>query len=406
MTTGAPPHVAIVGPGLMGLGIAQVAAGMGCRVSLVGRDASAAAAGRDRLGAALLRRTARGQLAADAADASLGRVTAVQDDADLATCDLAIEAVPEDRALKIAVLRRLDAALPDRAWIATNTSGLPVGGLATALRRPQRLIGLHFFSPVERMKLVEVVRATTTDAATLEAALGFVARLGQTAVVVRDGPGFFTSRVFAAYLDEALALVAEGVDPARIDAAAVGNGRAIGPLAVLDDISLALNLQQIRQARADGLPVERCRPLAAPVLEAMIAAGRRGRRDGGGFYDAKSTARSLWSGLERLFPRSLEQPSYATIARRLAHVEALEALRCLDEGVIEHVRDADTASLLGLGLAADTGGVLDRVEHRIGVACFVAECDALVDAHGARFVPPGRLREPGAVLQPLTGDSP
>ncbi|HZT56838.1 MAG TPA: 3-hydroxyacyl-CoA dehydrogenase family protein, partial [Burkholderiaceae bacterium] len=198
-------EIAIVGPGLMGLGIAQVAAAAGWHVRLVGRDAAAAVAGRVRLATQLDRQVARGRLDRTVADALLDRVGAVADDAELGRCELAIESVPEDRALKLAVLSRLQDALPAGTLIATNTSGLPVSGLAAALRRPERFVGLHFFSPVERMKLVEVVRGKATAQATLREALAFVEDLGQTPIVVRDGPGFFTSRVFAAYLDEALA---------------------------------------------------------------------------------------------------------------------------------------------------------------------------------------------------------
>jgi 3-hydroxyacyl-CoA dehydrogenase/enoyl-CoA hydratase/3-hydroxybutyryl-CoA epimerase len=235
-------EIAVVGPGLMGLGIAQIAAGAGLRVHLVGRDADGALRGRDRLAQQLDREVKRGRLQVDAMNALLDRVMPARDDGALAHCALAIEAVAEERAVKDAVLQRLQAALPPSAWIATNTSGLPISSLARTLRDPARLVGLHFFSPVPRMKLVEVVRGEVTSDATLQSALGFVECLGQVRIVVRDEPGFFTSRVFAAYLDEALAMLSEGVDPALIERVAVNEGgRAIGPLAVLDDISLELN---------------------------------------------------------------------------------------------------------------------------------------------------------------------
>ncbi len=196
---------------------------------LVGRDLASASAGHARLVAQLERQVSRGRLGADAATAIAASVRPTDSDAELAGCGAAIESVPEDRALKETLLRRIEAALPVEAWLATNTSGLPIGGLAGALRRPERFLGLHFFSPVERMKLVEVVRSTTTSQATVDVALAFVAALGQKPIVVRDGPGFFTTRVFAAYLDEALALLAEGVAAAAIEAAALANGRAVGP---------------------------------------------------------------------------------------------------------------------------------------------------------------------------------
>ena len=389
-------RIAVVGPGLMGLGIAQVAAAAGIEVMLVGRDHASAAAGHARLAAQLERQVSRGRLGADAAAAIAASVRPTDSDADLAACDFAIESVPEDRALKETLLRRIEAALPQEAWLATNTSGLPIGGLARALRRPERFLGLHFFSPVERMKLVEVVRGEMTSQATVNAALAFVAGLGQQPIVVRDGPGFFTTRVFAAYLDEALAMLGEGVAAVAIEAAALANGRAVGPLAVLDEVSLGLNLQQADQARADGLDERFCRPLARPVLERMVALGRGGRRQGGGFYDHPGDApKRLWPGLDALFARVAAQPPAATIAARLRSAETLEALRCLEEGVLASAADADTGSLLGLGQPAASGGVLRSVESE-GVGRFVAACDELAATSGARFRPSPWLRQVAA----------
>ena len=389
-------RITVVGPGLMGLGIAQVAATTGIEVMLVGRDRASASAGHARLAAQLERQVSRGRLGADAAAAITALVQPTDSDADLSDCDLAIESVPEDRALKETLLRRIEAALPQEAWLATNTSGLPIGGLARALRRPERFLGLHFFSPVERMKLVEVVRGETTSPATVNSALAFVAALGHTPIVVRDGPGFFTTRVFAAYLDEALALLGEGVDAASIEAAALTNGRAVGPLAVLDEVSLGLNLQQADQARSDGLDERFCRPLARPVLERMVALGRGGRRQGGGFYDhAANAPKRLWPGLDALFPRVATQPAAAAIAARLRAAETLEALRCLEEGVLTSADDADIGSLLGLGQPASSGGVLCSVESQ-GIDRFVVACADLAAMSGARFLPSPWLRQVAA----------
>ena len=386
-------RIAVVGPGLMGLGIARVAAGAGFEVMLLGRDAASSSAGHARLVGQLDRQVGRGRLGADAAAAIARSIRPTDDEADLATCELAIESVPENRALKEALLRRIEAALPPEAWLATNTSGLPIGGLAGALRRPERFLGLHFFSPVDRMKLVEVVRGTQTSQAALDAALAFAIALGQQPIVVRDCPGFFTTRVFAAYLDEALALLAEGVGAAAIEAAALANGRAVGPLAVLDEVSLSLNLQQADQARADGLDERFCRPLARPVLERMVALGRGGRRQGAGFYDHPvGGPKRLWPGLDSLFARDAAQPAAATLAARLRAAEALEALRCIEEGVLASANDADTGSLLGLGQPAASGGVLRSVERQ-GLDLFVEACDDLAAVAGARFRPSPWLRE-------------
>ena len=345
--------------------------------------------------------SARGRLTANAASVILSAVSLVHDIGAIADCDVAIECVPEDRALKSAVLAAMQEALPLGTMIATNTSGLPVTGLAKALRRPERFVGLHFFSPVERMRLVEVVRGALTAQATVREALAFVEQLGQRPVVVRDGPGFFTSRVFAAYLDEAVAMVGEGVDAATIEQAARDNGRLVGPLAVIDDVSLQLNWQQACQARADGLPERFCRPLAWPVLDRMVALGRGGRRHGGGFYESGSDGqRRLWTGLTTVFAPGDPQPEVCAVRRRLRCAEALEALRCLEEGVVASADDADTASILGLGFPPDRGGVLRDVEAQ-GMAAFVADCDALARTCGERFTPSRWLRDRAAVCDGL-----
>jgi 3-hydroxyacyl-CoA dehydrogenase/enoyl-CoA hydratase/3-hydroxybutyryl-CoA epimerase len=394
-TDGAPASstLGVVGPGLMGLGICHAAALAGVQAVLVGRNGDAAQRGRERWCSELAQRVARGRLEASAAEQLCAAVTAAADDSALAGCALVVEAVAEDREVKQAVLRRIEAVVPRGALIATNTSGLPVSGLAGSLAHPGRFIGLHFFSPVDRMPLVEVVVGEKTSAATTEAALAWVRRLGKQPVVVRDSPGFFTSRVFAAYLDEAAAMVGEGVAPERIEAAAAAAGMPVGPLAMLDETGLALNWQQARQARADGLPGRFCRPLAWPVLDRMVSVlGRRGRRDGGGFYDyPASQLRNLWPGLAQAFAQQADQPAAEQVQHRLMHAQALAAVACLEEGIVASAQDADLASVLGLGFPKAQGGVLAQVERQ-GIARFVAECDALAEACGERFRPSAWLR--------------
>ena len=380
-------RVGVVGLGVMGLGIAQAAAATGMQVVLVGRDVESAIAGRRRLTAQIERQVSRNRLSSPAAAALLDHVQPSKDDASFEECDLAIEAVDEDRGVKAQVLRRIEAVLPRTATIATSTSGLTISGLAGVLSRPERFIGLHFFSPAERMPLVEVIPGVLTDPSTERDALAFVANIGKRAVVVRDSPGFFTSRVFAAYLDEALAMVGEGVLPALIERAALASGRAIGPLTVLDEVSLQLNLQQGLQARADGLDERFCRPLAMPVLSLMTKLGRGGRRYGGGFHDwSADGAKQLWGEHARVFRPAENQPPLATIQLRLLCVEALEALRCLEENVIASADDADAASLLGLGFPARSGGILHWVED-FGLGAFASACNGLARDHGPRFTP-------------------
>jgi 3-hydroxyacyl-CoA dehydrogenase/enoyl-CoA hydratase/3-hydroxybutyryl-CoA epimerase len=378
----------VVGPGLMGRGLCHCIAAAGGMAVLVGRDAASAERGRSQLHAELDQRVARGRLGAEERDALLCAVLAASDDLALAGCWLVVEAVAEDRSIKIAVLRRIEAVVAADAIIATNTSGLPIGGLAGALVRPARFIGLHFFSPVDRMALVEVVVGRDTSADTTRLALAAVQRLGKTPIVVRDSPGFFTSRIFTAYLDEAMVMLADGVAASRIEAAARAAGMPLGPLAMLDETGLALNWQQARQAHADGLDDRVSRRLAWPVLDRMVTTlGRRGRRDGGGFYDYPDGApRLLWSGLVAQFPPLAAQPAVEAVERRLMHAQAIEAARCLEEGVVASAADSDTASVLGLGFPKGEGGVLAQVQRR-GLASFVAECDELADRHGERFRP-------------------
>ena len=383
-------RVGVVGPGLMGLGLAQAIAGAGIEVALCGRDPAVA---RERLASALRRQVARGRLsaaeeAAIVAKVSVARVT----EEGLSGCGLVVESVSEDRATKTAVLAAIERAA-STAIIATNTSGLSIAGLGEALQDPSRFLGLHFFSPAERMPLVEIVRGPSTALATQTAALIFVRGVGKRPIVVRDGPGFFATGVFAAYLDEAVAMVAEGVAPAAIDEAAIADGRAIGPLAVLDETGVALNLAQARQARADGLAAGFCRPLAAPVFALLVEAGRSGRRAGGGFFDwPPQGPRTPWPGLAAAFPAAAQQPDREAIRLRLFAAEAREALRRLEQGIVGSADDADAASILGLGYPKQTGGVL-RAAEEFGLDAFVKLCEGLAAAYGERFAPSPWLRE-------------
>jgi 3-hydroxyacyl-CoA dehydrogenase len=397
------PLVGVVGPGLMGLGLAQVAAAAGFEVALCGRDDEASGEALNRLRAALERQSARGRLDAATFEGVLARVSAARVIADdLSRCALVIECLPEDRAIKSDVLRRIEAAVAPGAIIATNTSGLAISGLATVLRDRTRFLGLHFFSPAERMPLVEVVRGAETSEATMAGAFALAEAFGKVPVCVRDGPGFFATRVFAAYLDEAVAMVGEGAPPELIEAAAVATGRALGPLATLDETGLALNLEQARQAALDCLAERFRRPLAEPLLARLVAAGRGGRRGGGGFHDwPDGGQRALWPGLADLFPPAAGPCDADAVRLRLLAAEAREALRCLEEGVVDSADDADVASILGLGFPKRLGGVLRWAED-FDLAAFVALCQRLASAHGERFAPTPWLIALAASGQGLT----
>lgn len=377
----------------MGLGIAQAVAASGSKVVLCGRNAEAAQAGRLRLTAALEREIARGRLETAVGVEILARVEAAESDDELGSCKIVIESVDEDRETKTWVLRRIEATAPRETMIASNTSGLAISGLGRALRDPGRFLGLHFFSPAARMALVEVVKGEGTSAECVLSALAFIQQIGKRPVLVRDGPGFFATRVFAAYLDEALAMLSEGVAPQLIEAAAIANGRALGPLAMLDETGLGLNLQQARQARADGLEPRFCRPLAEPVLARMAGSGRGGRRNGGGFFDWPADGpRTVWPGLSSAFPLRIDQPDGEAVKLRLLTAEAREALHCLEDGVIASADDGDAASVLGLGFPKRVGGILRWTED-FGLSAFVTACDTLAHNDGARFAPSPWLRD-------------
>ncbi|MBH5390819.1 3-hydroxyacyl-CoA dehydrogenase [Bradyrhizobium diversitatis] len=386
--------VGIVGAGLMGGGIAQAVAAAGRQVVLCARNTDRASDTTARIRTSVERQVRRGRMSEDKSRRILDLISIRPfTPQELGRCGLVIESVAEDRSTKAGVLQQIEQAITTDTVVATNTSGLAVSGLATALRRPERFLGLHFFSPAERMPLVEVVRGRRTLEPALQDGLAFVKAIGKVPIVVRDGPSFFATRVFAAYLDEAVCMLQEGVEAERIEAAAIAAGRAIGPLATLDETGIALNLQQARQARTDGQQARFCRPLAEPVLKVLVESGRCGRGRGGGFYDwPASGERKLWAGLVSLYPRADGQPDTRTVKLRLLAAEAREAMRCLEEGTISSADDADTASVLGLGFPKSSGGIASWIEA-FGINEFVELCARFAAAHGERFAPSPWLRE-------------
>lgn len=276
--------------------------------------------------------------------------------------------------------------------MATNTSTLPVSGLAEAWADPEAFIGLHFFSPVERMGIVEVILGARTSPRTLARAMDLVVQLGKLPIVVNDSPGFYTSRIFCAYIDEGMAMLAEGVAPALIENAARQAGFATSPLAVTDEVSLDLQQRVIRQAQADGLPERFLRRHAEPVVEAMVSRGRLGRKSGGGFHSfTPGQSKRLWTGLRDAFPQAAHQPAPTDVRHRLLYIQALESARCVEESVVCDPADADLGAVLALGYPSWTGGTLSFIET-VGVAPFVAECDRLAEHYGERFRPSPWLR--------------
>ena len=395
-------RLGVLGAGMMGAGIAQVSASAGIEVILLDMTQSGADAGKSRIAAGYARDVKAGRCNQHDADARLARIQPTANFADLRGCDLVVEAVFEDRAVKATALRNTAeglGALTQGFVMASNTSTLPVTGLAELWSQPEEFIGLHFFSPVERMPVVEVIQGRKTSSHALARALDFVAQLGKVPIVVNDSPGFYTSRIFCAYIDEGMAMLAEGVAPALIENAARQAGFATPPLAVTDEVSLDLQERVIGQAAADGLAPNFLRQKAQPVVAAMVACGRLGRKTNAGFYDfAPGQPKRLWPGLGELFPASPNQPEYFDVRNRLLYIQALESARCVEEQVVPEAADADLGSVLALGYPKWTGGTLSFIET-VGPEQFVAECDRLADLYGERFRPSAWLRQRAASPQ-------
>jgi len=381
-------RVGILGAGMMGAGIAYVAAKAGLDVMLLDTSPDTAVRGRAHSEALLDEGVRKGRLTVDERDTVLARITPTVRFEDLAGCELVIEAVFEDRAVKAEVTRRAETQLDADAVFASNTSTLPITGLAQASLRPARFIGLHFFSPVERMPLVEIIVGARTEPETLAFAFDFVRRIGKTPIVVNDSRGFYTSRVFATYLMEGLAMLAEGVHPRHVEAAGLRAGMPMPPLALQDEVSLTLALHVVDQTRRDFAAEGRAY-LAHPgeaVLRRMGEAGRAGRKSGHGFYDWADDGRRLWPGLAELFPVAATQPPQHELVDRLLFAQANEAARCVEEGVLRSVADANVGSILGWGFAPFHGGALQFI-NAMGTRRFVARARELAAAHGERFAP-------------------
>ncbi|MFN0162523.1 MAG: 3-hydroxyacyl-CoA dehydrogenase NAD-binding domain-containing protein [Burkholderiales bacterium] len=391
-------RVGILGAGMMGSGIAWATATRGVPCVLKDVSQEAADKGRSYTTKLLEKRIAQGRMDEKRAAATAALITATARDEDLKGCDLIIEAVFEKRDLKAQVTRATEPLLAAGGFFASNTSTLPISGLAQAAARPEKFIGLHFFSPVDKMALVEIIKGQKTDAETLARAYDYVLQIGKTPIVVNDSRGFYTSRTFGTFVREGACMVEEGIPAAVIENAARAAGMPVGPLAVIDETSMSLSVHVLAQTRAD-LAAEGKTYAAQPgeaLFERMVSEFKRpGRAGGGGFYDYPAGAKKmLWSGLKQF-----EKPAVAwnvdELKDRFLYRQAIETARCLEEGVLTTVHDGNIGSIFGIGFPAWTGGALQYIEFE-GATRFVEKADALAKKYGERFAVPQSLRERAA----------
>jgi 3-hydroxyacyl-CoA dehydrogenase / enoyl-CoA hydratase / 3-hydroxybutyryl-CoA epimerase len=398
-----PARVGVLGAGMMGAGIAHATAsrGIGCVLKDVNLDK--ARAGFEAIRKVTAPLVTKGRMTEVQQAGLLNLVTPTAEAADLRGCDLIIEAVFEQRELKAAVTREVEPMLAEGGVFASNTSTLPISGLAAASTRPEKFIGLHFFSPVHKMKLVEIIRGARTDDETVARAFDFVTTLGKIPIVVNDSRGFFTSRVFGTFVMEGATMLAEGVPAPLIEHAALAAGMPVGPLAVLDETSLSLSVHVLDQTRADMAAASQAfEPGRGELLvERMVKELKRpGRAGGGGFYDYPAgEAKRLWPELKALFEQSGIAPAIESLTQRLLYRQSIETARCLAEGVLTSTHDANIGSIFGIGFPAWTGGAMQFIESE-GRERFIANADALATRHGARFALSAEVR---ACVRRLSG---
>jgi len=382
-------RVGILGAGMMGAGIAYVSAKVGIDVVLLDTTIENAEKGKAYSQGLLDKAVARGRSTPDKRDALLARIRPTTSYADLEGCDLVIEAVFEDRQIKAECTRQAEAVIPATAVYASNTSTLPITGLAKASVRPTQFIGLHFFSPVDKMPLVEIIVGQDTSDETLARGFDYVLQIGKTPIVVNDKRGFYTSRVFTTYIMEGMAMLGEGIHPRSIEVAGLKAGMPMPPLALQDEVSLSLSLHIAEQTRRDleaegiTLPVH---PGFAVVQKVGGELGRIGKKASQGFYDYTGKDKSLWPGLLGVYPPKPVQPSQQELVDRLLFAQANEAARCFEENVVRSVADTNIGSIFGWGFAPHQGGALQFI-NAMGAQRFVERARELAAAYGPRFAP-------------------
>ncbi|HJP38252.1 MAG TPA: 3-hydroxyacyl-CoA dehydrogenase NAD-binding domain-containing protein [Gammaproteobacteria bacterium] len=394
----------VLGAGMMGAGVAYVSARAGIEVILLDTDLEGAEKGKAYSQALLEKGISRGKSTRDKADALLRMIRPTTDYADLEGCDLVIEAVFESREIKAEVTAQTEAVIPETAIFASNTSTLPITGLAEASERPEKFIGIHFFSPVDKMPLVEIIVGKKTSDEAIARSLDYVQQLRKTPIVVNDSRGFYTSRCFMTFCNEGMTMVSEGISPALIENVAKMTSMPVGPLAVIDEVTIELAYKVSRQAEVDlGKAFQPISGLG--VVKKMVdELDRKGKRYGKGFYEyPEGGQKHLWPGLAEHYPLAAEQPSVDEIKNRLLIIQALETARCYEEGVLTHPAEADLGSIFGWGFPPWTGGTLSFIDT-MGIGKFISECDRMAEIYGPRFEVSDWLRaraEKGETFHPI-----
>lgn len=398
----------VIGAGMMGAGIAYVSANAGIEVVLIDAKQESADKGKSYSEGILDKGIARKKVTAEKKAEVLGRITATTDYTALAGCDLIVEAVFEDVGVKAGVTKAVLAAVGPDCIFATNTSTLPITELAKASDTPENFIGIHFFSPVDKMALVEIIKGKATGDRAVAKALDYVRQIRKTPIVVNDARFFYANRCIIPYLNEGVRLMAEGVKPALIENAARMLGMPLGPLQLLDEISIDLGVKIAKATKAamgDAYPDS----AVDEVLFAMADEGRLGRKSNAGFYayDDAGKRLGLWDELDHRYPAAKTQPDLTTVQNRLMMAQVLEAVRALEEGVLLDIREGDVGAILGWGFAPWSGGPFGWLDI-IGAKKAVAICDALTAAYGARFTAPLLLRDmaqSGKAFYPQSADT-
>ena len=381
----------ILGAGMMGAGIAYVSAKAGMDVVLKDVSQEGAEKGKAYSKAILDKAISKNRSTPEKAEALLSKIEATTDPASMKDCDLVIEAVFEDPKLKAIVTAETEAVLGTDKVYASNTSTIPITELAKASSRSANFIGIHFFSPVEKMPLVEIIVGEKTEAKAIAAAVDYTVAIGKIPIVVNDSRGFYTSRCFGTFVSEGSFMVEEGVPAAMVENVAKGEGMAVGPLAVIDEVTLTLGLHVYESDPTPNKPAfqERSYKMQKDLVDNH---GRKGKKWGAGFYDyPKGSPKKLWPGLAEKYNSNVAYLDKETVGKRILHRQAIEAFKCLEEGVLKSVVDGDLGSVLGWGFPIFTGGALSYIDF-VGMQKFVAECDDFTSRFGARFAVPDALR--------------